>query len=66
MANKDVRIYDVDVKECMTNREYKIRVYKKRYPMYWDEGLNYRHGLPSYLYRAYKTWKYNRKKQYKQ
>lgn len=65
MANKDTHRYDVNIGKCITNKEYKILILKKRYPMYWDEGWNYKHGLPSYLYRAYKSWKYNRLKKYK-
>jgi len=33
--------------------------------MYWDEGLNFKKGHPSIKYRSYKTWKYNRKTQWK-
>ena len=66
MANKDTHVYKVNIKKCETNKEYKILITKKRHPLYWDEGWNYRHGLPSYFYRSCKTWKYNRKKQYKE
>ena len=46
------------------------------YPLYWDEGINmyprYRRGfknsgkqLEHYQVRQYRTWKYNRKTQWK-
>ena len=36
------------------------------YPIYWDEGMNIKKtGLFPSQYRMYRTWKYNRKTQYK-
>jgi hypothetical protein len=48
-----------------TQKEYKKEIDKVKYPPYWDEGLNFKKGHSSTKYRSYKTWKYNRKTQYK-
>lgn len=57
-------------------RDYQIIWLNELYPMYWDEGVNlypkYRVGfkkpnkrLQMYKVRMYKTWKHNRKTQWK-
>lgn len=57
-------------------RTYRIMWLKIEYPRYWDEGVNfyprYRKGfknpnkqLYTFQMRMYKTWKHNRKKQWK-
>ena len=51
--------------KAITGREYKLLWYDNLYPIYWDEGRWYRKGLLPYQYRMYRTWKYNRKKQWK-
>jgi len=48
-----------------TNKEYKCILIKIKYPPYWDDGIIFRKNLFHYQYRMYRTWKYNRKKQYK-
>lgn len=48
-----------------TQKEYKKEVAFYKYPPYWDEGLRLKGRLQSFEQRMYKTWKYNRKKQYK-
>lgn len=52
-------------KNCTNNSEYKKVQLKINYPPYWDEGDNLIKGLYSCQYRSYKTWKHNRKTQYK-
>ena len=47
------------------SKEYRVIWLKEEFPMYWDEGLNFKKGHPSIKYRSYKTWKYNRKTQWK-
>jgi hypothetical protein len=47
------------------SRDYKRILLDELYPMYWDEGLNFKKGHSSDKYRSYKTWKYNRKTQWK-
>jgi len=59
-------------------KEYKLKQLNELYPPYWDEGLVYQKSkyhywakkpkkrLLFYQIRSYKTWKYNRKTQYKQ
>ncbi len=37
------------------------------YPDYWDEGIIFKYGkLYPYQWRQFRTWKHNRKTQYKQ
>jgi hypothetical protein len=59
-----------------TNREYDIILLNYEYPVYWDDGIieypKYRKGFKNpikrifkYQVRMYKTWKYNRKTQWK-
>jgi hypothetical protein len=59
-----------------TNKEYKNIIIDELYPPYWDEGASFypkynkgtNHPIPK-LYssqiRMYKTWKHNRKTQWK-
>ena len=47
------------------SKDYRVIWLKFEFPMYWDEGLNFNKGHPSIKYRSYKTWKYNRKTQWK-
>ena len=64
------------IKTTMYRKEYKILFLKEEFPPYWDEGLNlypkYRRGfknpkktIMSYQKRMYRTWKHNRKRQWK-
>ena len=64
------------LKNCTTRREYKIKWMKAEYPPYWDEGLylypKWRRGYKNpnkYIFngqrRCWRTWKYNRKTQWK-
>ena len=53
-------------KNVIHNGTYKKRQLRNDYPIYWDEGITFKNGLYSYQYRMYRTWKYNRKKQYKE
>lgn len=52
-------------KKAINNKEYRIMYLNDLYPPYCDEGLNFKKGHSSIKYRSYKTWKYNRKTQYK-
>lgn len=52
-------------KKAITNKEYRKMYINDLYPLYWDEGLNFKKGHSSTKYRSYKTWKHNRKTQYK-
>ena len=47
------------------SKDYRVIWLKWEFPMYWDEGLNFKKGHSSTKYRSYKTWKYNRKTQWK-
>lgn len=46
-----------------TQKEYIREIIKVKYPDYWDEGLTLGNGFSKY--REYRSWKYNRKTQYK-
>ncbi len=61
---------------AQTRNEYKKLGYEWYWPMYWDEGVmfyprwnpgfrNPNKTIMSYHIRMYKTWKYNRKNQWK-
>lgn len=62
--------------KAVTSREYNIILLDLLYPIYWDEGVHFypewKRGfknpnkrLMSYQVRKYRTWKHNRKTQYK-
>lgn len=53
------------LKKCITNKEYKSINILIKYPPYWDDGIIMRKGLFHYQYRMYRSWKHNRRKQYK-
>lgn len=63
-------------KNTTNSRVYKQLLIRKEYPLYYDEGWsyypNYRKGyvnkkqILKYQVRMYKTWKYNRKTQWKE
>jgi hypothetical protein len=61
---------------AQNGREYRRILMDEVYPIYWDEGIAfYPHWNPGYVnpnkklmrweQRMYRSWKYNRKKQYK-
>lgn len=48
------------------NQEYRRIFLKWWYPPYYDEGWTWHHGnLPNHKWREYRTWKHNRKTQWK-
>jgi hypothetical protein len=47
------------------SKDYRVIWLKEEFPPYWDEGLNFKKGHSSIKYRSYKTWKYNRRTQWK-
>ena len=49
--------------KCKTNRELKYKLYWL--DPYWDEGIVFKKGHMPHKYREFKTWKHNRKTQYK-
>lgn len=52
---------------CTQNRWYNIAVFKKTNDPYDDYGWNFHHNknIPNHKWREFRTWKYNRKTQYK-
>ena len=66
----DSEIMSINTNRMKLNKATCSRDYKRiwlieEYPPYWDEGLNFKKGHSSIKYRSYKTWKYNRKTQWK-
>jgi len=53
------------LKNVSTNKEYKCIRMLELFPPYYEDRWECKKGLFSYQYRMYKTWKYNRKTQYK-
>jgi hypothetical protein len=53
-------------KKAINNKEYRVMYLNDLYPPYWEEGhLKRKNGLYGQEYREYRSWKYNRKTQYK-
>ena len=64
-------------KKCVSRKEYLVKQINLDYPPYWDEGVSFypriknrwaNNSYPklySYQTRMYKTWKHNRRKQWK-
>ena len=64
------------LKLAQTSREYNVSLFRELYPPYWDDGVMfYPIYKPGYInpnkrilssqMRAYRSWKYNRKTQWK-
>ena len=53
------------LKKATCSKDYRLIFLKFEYPPYWDDGLNFKKGHSSVKYRSYKTWKHNRKTQWK-
>ena len=62
--------------KATNNKEYWIILLNYEYPIYWDDGIveypNYRKGFKNpnkrifnYQVRMFRSWKYNRKTQWK-
>lgn len=62
--------------KATNNKEYRIIFLNYEYPIYWDDGIveypNYRKGFKNpnkrifnYQVRMFRSWKYNRKTQWK-
>lgn len=48
------------------NHHYQILFLKFEYGYYYEEGWTWRNSnLPNHKWRSYRTWKHNRKKQFK-
>lgn len=64
------------LKKAKCNKDYQIIYLNELYPLYWDDGIvlyplnkkgyvNSNKRIPMYKVREYRTWKHNRKKQWK-
>jgi len=48
------------------SKEFNVTLLKWLYPPYCEEGYTWHHGnLPNHKWREFKTWKHNRKTQWK-
>jgi hypothetical protein len=57
-------------KTTVNNKEYKLVTNPNHYEIDWDYGWNFNHksrygNLSNHKWREFKTWKHNRKTQYK-
>lgn len=57
--NKNRKKYN----KAFNNSEYKKMLLRELYPPYWDDGIIY--GYYPMKIRMYRTWKHNRKTQWK-
>ena len=77
IINMSINYNKAKTKKCSSKKEYNNQQLRMSYPPYWDEcmrfysKLNNRWAKPSnkqilsYQVRMYKTWKHNRKTQWK-
>ncbi len=64
----NVRRNRAKLNKAKGNKEYNCIRWMEIYGYdMWDWGFNFKHGkLPNHKYREFKTWKHNRKTQWKQ
>jgi hypothetical protein len=62
-----IRITRLKSREIFCQGDYKKILLAKAFPLYYEEGwsLRTKGNIFSYQYRKYRTWKYNRKTQWK-
>ena len=54
------------LKKAKTNKEYKSAIFMHFYDPYSEYDCNWTHGdFPNHKWREFKTWKHNRKTQWK-
>ena len=53
------------LKNSNDRRFWKIRTNEVIIEHYWEGDWTWKHNMPNYKYRRYKSWKYNIKTQYK-
>ena len=46
-------------------KDYKVIWLRYEFPMYWEYSNSKRGGIDSFKFREYRSWKYNRKTQWK-
>lgn len=52
--------------KAINNSDYRKLFLQWHYPPYYEEGWNWTHGvLPNHKWRSYRSWKHNRKTQWK-
>lgn len=52
--------------KAIDNREYHILFLKWLFPPYNEDGWSWKRNIPNHKYREFRTWKHNRKTQYKE
>jgi len=51
--------------KATSNHEYRILWLKEEFPPYYDEGWNWKTNISNQDRRAFRSWKHNRKTQWK-
>ena len=51
--------------KAKNNHEYRILWLKEKFPPYYDEGWNWKTNISNQDRRAFRSWKHNRKTQWK-
>ena len=51
--------------KAKSRKEYRNLLLDDLYPLYWDECITFYGKIMSYQKRMYRTWKHNRKTQWK-
>lgn len=50
----------------LTDKEYQFKQYIDEFGFWWEDNWSkHKSGIHQFKYRMYRTWKYNRKTQYK-
>ena len=60
-----VNVNRAKLNKAHDNQEYRKRFLQYEYPIYYDECWHYKKGLLPHKWREFKTWKHNRKTQWK-
>lgn len=53
------------LKSAKNNKEHKLLWLKWKYPPYFDEGWTWKNNISNHKWRAYRTWKHNRRYKWK-
>lgn len=54
------------LEKAKCNKDHNKIFLKELYPPYYEDGWTWHHGdFPNHKWREHRTWKYNRKTQYK-
>lgn len=61
-----VNVSRAKFKKATCSKDYRRILLLELYPPYYEEGWTWRHGnMENHKWREFRTWKHNRKKQWK-